>query len=89
MRVSTGMLLFLGALAMLVALIAQNISLASEGYWGALAVSTAALAAAAGCCWTVVRRGGPAKWVAAAIALPGALVVSDWLRRLPYMLGLG
>ena len=34
------------------------------------------------------RRGGPGRWAAVAIALAAVLVVLDWLRRLPYMLGL-
>jgi hypothetical protein len=86
MSLSSSDLLILATLAMLVSLIAQNITLASGRYFGAFLVSIAALVAAGYCCWVVFRRGGWARWVAVMIVLPSWFVVLDWLRRLPGML---
>ena len=89
MRISNAILLFLASLAMMIALMAQNVTVASGRYWGVFSVSMVALLVAGGCGGVVIRRGGWMRWGALVVALPSAIVVLDWLRRLPYMLRSG
>jgi hypothetical protein len=85
MRISNGMLIFLASFAMLIALMAQVITVAGS-YWPAFMISIGALVASFGCCFVAIRRGGSTRSLAILIAIPGLLVITDWLCRITVLL---
>lgn len=83
---SNGVAALVGAALMIVALVLSNVTLASGDYGGALAGALACTAAGL-LVLAVPARRGPRVWRIASLilALPAAFVVSDFLRRAPYL----
>ena len=86
MRVSSGALLMLGALAMLIALGCQNITLASNDYRILLLLALACMTIADLCFAVVAHRGDIIlRSIALLMASSSLFIIWDFLRRIPYM----
>ncbi len=87
MRMSSGILLTLAALGMLIALICETVTLAGQDYRTLLLIAVAAMGIADFLCGVVFLRAGRARWLAFMIALPSLFIAWDFLRRAPYVWG--
>lgn len=85
-RVTSGTLLSNAASMMLIALICQNITLASGDYGLILLVAIVTMCIADACCAIVFTRGGWMRWAALAVASPSLMIIMDVLRRAPHVL---
>jgi hypothetical protein len=83
---STGMLLFLEAFAMFIALLGSHVTVTWLNYWEPFAMSAVGLLGVASCCLAIFRRGRALRRLAILVALPSVLVISEWHFRLAHVL---
>ena len=92
-RISSGLLLWLAALTMTIALACQNVTLANGDYRGVLFLALLGMCTSDLCCCIVIARSGRMRWVAVVLAIvftmSSLFIVSDFLRRAPVAWGRG
>jgi hypothetical protein len=83
MRSSSDWLLLIAMTSMLLALVCDNVSVASDDYRGVLLAALVGAAVADSCCAVLFIRGDRRR-LALVIAAPSLYIVWDFLRRAPF-----